>query len=452
MNIIVVGCGKVGVTVLQNLVAEGHDVTVIDSDPAVLQEVTEISDVMGVCGNGADSQVLKEASVEQAELFVAATGSDEFNMLSCFLARKLGVKHTIARIRNPEYNGAGLEFVKNNLELSGAINPDMLAAQELYYILKLPSAMKIEHFAHRKFQIVELLLKEDSQLVGKPLSEIRSRYQDKFLVCAVQRGDEVFIPDGNSVLQGGDRIGLTAPTAELMPVMRSLGLAKKQVKDVMLLGGSRTAFYLAKRLLAAGNQVKIIDSDRTVCESLSELLPKASVICGDGAQQELLLEEGLRNMDAFVALTGMDEENILVSCFANVQGVPKVIAKINRDEQGSLAEKLGLECIVSPRRIVADVVVRYARAIENSLGSSVETLYKLMDGKAEALEFKVREAPRIVGVPLKDLALKPRILIAGIVREGVTVIPNGNDCILSGDRVVVLAADRRLNDLSDILR
>lgn len=451
MNILVAGCGKIGTTIIDSLVAEGHDVTAIDADAAVLDGITNIYDVIGVCGNGADCETLGEAGVEKAELFVAVTGSDELNMLSCFMAKKMGAAHTIARIRNPEYNDRSLGFMRQQLGLSMSINPELLAAQELFNILKFPSAVKIETFSRRNFEMIELRLKNDSVLGGLRLNELREKYKTHVLVCVVQRGDKVYIPDGNFVLQGGDKIGITANPAELQKLLRGLGLLQKQARNVMILGGSRTAYYLAKMLTSVGNSVKIIEKDRDHCRELSDTLPKAVIIYGDGAQQELLLEEGLQSQDAFVALTGMDEENILISIFADTQKVPTVISKVNRSELSSMAEKLGLDCIVSPKKIVADILVQYARALQNSLGSNIETLYKLMDDKAEVLEFNVRSDSRLLHIPLKDLQCKPNTLIAGIIRERKTIIPGGDDVIQPGDKVIVLATDHRLKDLSDIL-
>ncbi len=451
MNIVVVGCGKIGTTILASLVSEGHDVVALDSDPAVVSEIVNIYDVMGVCGNGADMESLEEAQAERAEMFIAVTGSDELNMLSCFMAKKMGAKHTVARIRNPEYNDKGLAFMRQQLDLSLSINPDLMAARELLNILKLPSAVKIETFSQGSFEIIELWLK-NSVLDGKRISEIRDKYKTKFLICAVRRGEQVFIPDGNFELKNGDKIGLTASPAEMQKFLRSVGVLQKQARNVMILGGSRTAYYLAKMLGSIGNSVKIIEKDPAVCSELCEALPKTVIIQGDGAQQELLLEEGIRTVDAFVALTGMDEENILISIFAALQNVPKVISKINRDELFSMAEKLGLDCLISPKKIISDVMVRYARALQNSLGSNVETLYKLMGDRAEALEFNVKADPKLTGIPLKELRLKSNILIAGIIRDRKTVIPVGEDMILPGDRVIVLSAGQRLNDLSDILK
>ncbi len=449
MKIIIAGLGKIGTTILSSLVAEGHDVVAIDSNPDIIDEVTNIYDVIGVCGNGADTDALSDAGVDKAELFVAVTGSDEFNMLSCFIARKMGAAHTIARIRSPEYNDNSLGFMKQHLGLSMAINPDFLASHELYNILKFPSAVKIETFSHRNFEMIEIKLKPDSILDGLSLMELRSKYKSKILVCTVQRENKVYIPDGNFVLRSGDKIGITAELSEFQKFFKELGIFQKQAKNVMILGGSRTAFYLARRLINGGSSVKIIEQRRERCDALSEALPKAVIIHGDGAQQELLMEEGLDSLDAFVSLTGMDEENILISIFAASHNVPTVISKVNRNELSSMAEKLGLDCIVSPQKIISDILVRYARALENSMDSKVETLYKLMDGKAEALEFKVGPDFKYTNIPIKDLSIHKNILLAGIIRNK-PVIPSGNDVILPNDRVIVVAADKKIRELSDI--
>lgn len=452
MKIIIVGCGKIGSTLISSLVNEGHDIVAIDSSPAVITEITNIYDVMGVCGNGVDSDILWEAEVNAADLFIAVTGSDEFNMLSCFMAKKMGASYTIARIRNPEYNDKSLSFMREQLELALSINPEYLAAQELFNILKFPSAVKIESFSRRYLEMVELRLKSDSALDGVKLSELRNKYNARVLICCVKRDDKIFIPDGNFVLKSNDRIGITATPAEIQKFFKSLGLLQKQAKNVMILGGSRTAEYLSEMLISIGCHVKIIEKDENKAIKLCETHPKAVIIHGDGARQELLLEEGVHNIDAFVSLTGTDEENILISIFASTQGVPKTIAKVNREELSVMAEKLGVETIVSPRKIISDQLVSYARALQNSVGSNVETLYKLMDGDAEALEFNVIDDPRLTNIPLKDLTLKKNILIAGIMRDRKTIIPGGNDVILPRDRVVVFASEQKLSDLSDILK
>ena len=454
MKIVIAGCGKIGAAVLSNLVSEGHDVVVIDNDDSVITYLTNIHDVMGVCGSGTDYETLSEAEVQNAELFFAATGSDELNMLSCFIAKKMGAAHTIARIRNPEYNSSSFSFMKQNLGLSMSVNPEMLAAHELHNILRLPSAVNIETFCQNSFEMVELRLKQDSPLDGVRLMDLRTRYKAKFLVGAVRRGDEVYIPDGNFVLKSGDRIGLTASPTEMLRILKSIGVLQKRAKNVMLFGGGRISFYLAKMLISGGHTVKIIEKDPQLCQFFSdELGSEAIMIHGDGTHQELLQEEGLTEQDAFVSLTGMDEQNILIACYAAAQNVPKVITKVNREELMDMAERLGLDSIISPKHTVANILVQYARALQNSLGSSVETLYKLMDDKVEALEFIVKsDTARGIGKKLRDLKLKPNILIAGIIRDRKTVIPTGDDMILPDDRVVVLAANQRLQDFSDIFK
>lgn len=452
MRIIVVGCGKIGTTVIASLLAEGHDVVAIDMNPQMIQEITNIYDAIGVCGMATDCNTLREAGVEKTNLFVSVTGSDEVNMLACFFARKMGARHSIARIRNPEYGEQSASFFKQHLNLSMYVNPDYLAAQELFHILKLPGAVNIETFSRRDFEMVEFRLGADSSLDGCSLMEMRQRFNDKFLVGVVQRGDEVYIPDGSFVLRGGDRIGITASSYEVIKLAKKMGLYKKQAKNIMIIGASRTAFYLAKMLVAGGSNVKIIEQNKEKCDEIGESLDGAVIINGDGAKQEMLLEEGLGNMDAFVSLTGMDEENILLSYFAKDAGVSKVIAKVNRPEFAVMADKLGLDCIVSPKKIIADIFVRYARALRNSLGSKVETLYQLMDGRAEAIEFITQSDFKYFDIPIKDMQLKPGILISGIIRGRKIIIPSGDDRIQPGDRIVVLSAQARMTDLSDIMK
>ena len=451
MRIIIAGCGKIGSTIVESLSGEGHDILIIDNNDAIIQELTNVYDVMGVCGNCVDSDVLEEANVGSADLYIAVADSDELNMLSCFLARKMGAMNTIARIRTPEYNDKSLGVMKSNLEISVPINPERLAARELLNILKFPSAVKLETFSHRNMEMMEVVLKENSVFDGTKLSDISGKFKARVLICCVQRGEEVYIPDGGFTLRSGDKVGIVASHSELQKFFKSSGLFQKQAKSVIILGASRVAYYLAEMLLDIGVAVKIIDKDEKACELIGDALPKAVVIRGDGTQQELLMREGIAHTDAFVALTGLDETNILISMFAMRHNVPMVIAKINREELIPLAEELGLDCIVSPKHIVSDVVVSYARAVENSLGSNIETLYKLMDDNVEALEFNVREESGVVGVPLRELKLRKNILIIGIIRDRKFVTPTGNTEILMGDKVIVITTNKGLSDLSDII-
>ena len=451
MNIVVVGCGKIGTSLIANLVKEGHDVVAIDNDPEAIADIRDIYDVICLCGNGTDYDILTEAEIDKAVMFIAVTGSDELNMLSCIIAKKMGAQHTVARVRNPEYNEKNLGFIKQQIDLSLSLNPELLTAHELFNILRLPSAVNIETFS-RNFEMIELVVKQDSAINGMALIDMRKKYSCNFLVCVVQRGEKIYIPDGNFVLQSGDRIGLTAAPSQVQKLIGKLGLAKKQAKNVMILGASKTAFYLSKMLLEAGTDVKLIDLDKKRCEEVSAKLTGATVINGDGAEQELLLEEGITSCDAFVTLTGMDEENILISYYAMTNGVPKVITKVNRTELCYMADKLGLDTVISPKKTVCDVVSRYARALENSLESNIETLYKLMDGRVEAVEFLISPDFKYINIPIRELKFKENILIAGILRKRKAIIPTGDDFFAAGDSVVVIAADRQINNISDIMR
>lgn len=451
MNIVVVGCGKIGTSLIANLVKEGHDVVAIDNDPEAIADIRDIYDVICLCGNGTDYDILTEAEIDKAVMFIAVTGSDELNMLSCIIAKKMGAQHTVARVRNPEYNEKNLGFIKQQIDLSLSLNPELLTAHELFNILRLPSAVNIETFS-RNFEMIELVVKQDSAINGMALIDMRKKYSCNFLVCVVQRGEKIYIPDGNFVLQSGDRIGLTAAPSQVQKLIGKMGLAKKQAKNVMILGASKTAFYLSKMLLDAGTDVKLIDLDKKRCEEVSAKLTGATVINGDGAEQELLLEEGITSCDAFVTLTGMDEENILISYYAMTNGVPKVITKVNRSELCYMADKLGLDTVISPKKTVCDVVSRYARALENSLESNIETLYKLMDGRVEAVEFLISPDFKYINIPIRELKFKENILIAGILRKRKAIIPTGDDFFAAGDSVVVIAADRQINNISDIMR
>ena len=451
MKIIVAGCGKIGEIIVADLVAENHEILVIDKAPDVVEKMTNIYDVMGICGNCADSDMIMEANAKECDLYIAVTDSDELNMLSCFVAKRMGAAQTIARIRAPEYNDSSLVFMKDNLEISMPLNPERLAARELFNILKFPCALKVETFVRRTIELTEVRVPEGSVLDGMKLIDIRAKFKAQVLIGCVQRGEDVFIPDGNFVIKAGDRIGVTAPHGELQQFFRATGFLQKQAKNVIILGGSRIAYYLAQMLISTGASVKIIDKDEKICEELGNSLHKAIIIYGDGSEQELLIEEDIKDADAFISLTGSDETNILVSMFATMNGVKKVIAKVNRDEIAPMASRLGLDCIISPKRMVSNVVVRYARALQNSLGNNVETLYKLMDDKAEALEFHVGKDAPLLNIPLKDLKLKKNILIIGISRGGELITPSGMTEIHEGDRVVIITTTQGYGDITEIL-
>lgn len=451
MKIIVVGCGKIGCTVLSHLASEGHDVTAMDSSLAVVTKASDVYDVMTMCGNCVNYDDLVEAGAEHADILIATTQSDELNMLCCFLAKKMGTKHTVARMRNPQYTDKGLGFMKQQLNISMILNPEQQVAREIFNILKFPSAIKIENFSRGIFEMAEIKITTDVLKSGMSVKELREKFNANFLICVVQRGKEVFIPNGNFVIEAGDRIGITAAPIELQKLFKQTGILKKQAKSVMILGGGKTTFYLAKMLSDIGIAVKIIEKDEKRCQDLSTAIPGAIILHADGTNRDVLLEEGITETDAFVALTGVDENNLLVSISAFMQGNQKVITKVNNRDLYTIGEKIGLDCLVSPLDISTGTILRYARALANGEGSKVETLYKLMDDRAEAIEFKVSDDAPVLGVPLKDLKLKKNILIGGIIRGRKAIIPSGNDAIQPDDRVVVIASGILLNDLADIV-
>lgn len=448
MNITIVGGGKFGYSVAEQLSAEDHDVVIIDSNPVRLERITSSMDIMGLVGNGASYLIQREAGVPQADLFVAATQSDEVNLLSCLVAHKLGAKHTAARVRNPEYNEQ-LSFMQNDLGVSIAINPDYEAASDIFRTLRFPSATKVETFSRSRAELVEFKLLPGNPLIGRPLVAIAQRYPFSFLICAVQRGEEIYIPGGDFVLEEGDRVHVTAHNSEIERFFKALGVLKPQAKKVMIIGGSRITYYLARRLLSAGVSVKIIEHNLERATQLSNSLPKALVIHGDGNDHELLREEGIDQVDAFVTLTGVDEENIILGMYAHSRQVPQIITKVNQTALIPLLNDTIADGIISSKEITAGLIIRYARGIDNS-ENSIQTLHRMVGGKIEAVEFLVKKDSRLIGVPLRDLQFKRHLLIACILRGNRVIIPKGNSVVASGDRIIVVSANHRLEDLSDI--
>ncbi len=452
MKIVIVGDGKVGSALTVQLAEEGHDVVVIDSSPKALRTSVEIHDVMGVNGNGASYAVQKEAGVGEADLLIAATSGDELNLLCCMLAKKLGARHTIARVRNPDYADQ-LVLMKEELGLSMTVNPELAAAREIARMLRFPSALKLDSFARGQVELVEIKVKADSPLLGQALYALSSRLGIRILICAVRRGEEVYIPTGDFVLQEGDKITITASPSELDSLFRKLGIYRHKIHRVMVVGGGRIAYYLAKQLLRLGMSVKIIEQDAARCEQLSEALPKAHIILGDGTERELLEEEGIADMDALVAVTGMDEENIIISMYAGTLGLAKVVTKINRMSFQEILDGAGIESVITPKGITVNQIIRYVRAMDNSKGSNVETLHRIVGGRVEALEFNVAKncQGELTGIPLKDLRTRKDLLIACIIRGQQIIYPGGNDTIEERDNVIVVTTGHQLQDLSDIL-
>lgn len=450
MHIIIVGDGKVGVALTEQLSQEDHDVTVIDSNPKVLEQSLESYDVMVVHGNGASIGVLKDAGVEETDLLIAATSRDETNLLTCIVAKKLGARHTIARVRNPEY-AEQLLLMRDELGLSMTINPEMAAAREIHHLLQFPSFLKRDSFAKGRVEIVEIHVDKSTRLADIPLRRLYEIARVRVLVCVVERGGSVYIPDGNFTLQTGDNIYVTADSQDLARLIKNLGIVKHKVRDVIIVGGSRVAYYLALRCLHAGLGVKIIEQSHERCAELAELLPRAVIIEADGSRQDILAAEGVRAADAVITLTNIDEVNLIIAMYASHIGVPKVITKVNRTEYVKAFKSMGIDTFISPKALCCTDIVRYVRAMGNTTGGSVITLHRMVEGKAEALEFRASEATRHLGETLLDVHLKPNILVACITHEGRTVIPRGSDRIQLGDNVIVVTTSGRpINDLNDI--
>ena len=451
MKIVIIGDGKVGYKLAKQLSEDNYDVVLIDNNEGKLKTAINKLDIICITGDGVSAEVQKEADVPHADLVIACASTDELNMLSCLIARRLGARHTIARVRNPIYYQQ-IDILKEDLRLSMAVNPELAVANEISRVLIFPSASKIETFMKGRLELVEFQLRQGNPIIGQKLAEIYRKHQIKILVCAVQRGKEVYIPDGEFILQEGDKLHIAASHREIEMFFKSLGDRKNKIKRVLICGGGRVGFYLAKQLFALGMQVKIIEHDLKKCESLCEMLPKATIIHGDAADHDLLIEEGIREADALIALTGMDEENIIMALFAKTQGVHKIIAKVNEDTRAQMIEGLGIDSIVSAKSATADAILSYVRARQNSLRSAnVETLYRLVDGQVEALEFIIKKESSYTNIPLKDITLKPNNLIACIGRNRQIIIPNGEDTLQVGDSVVVVTLEKKIQDITDIL-
>lgn len=451
MNIVIAGLGKFGKELTSYLSKENHNIIVIDNKANIVADTVNQFDVKGISGNAASYNILKDASVSKADLFIATTSTDELNILCCLVAKHIGVKQTIARVRNPEY-ASQLQLMSNEIGISMTLNPDLDTAREIYRILRFPSAIQVETFANGKVDLVEIKIGADSLLKDRSLVEIINKYSVKVLVCAVKRGNEVFIPKGDFVLQEGDNVYLTASPAELSSAFKKLKIFKEKLKSSLILGGGRISYYLANMLIASGVSVKIVDKDLEVCKALSDSLPKALIVHADGTNQHSLIEEGIENFDSVITLTGMDETNIIVSSFAQSLNCEKVITKVNNTNYELILNNIGLESVVSPKDIFASHIIRYVRGMQNTRGSEFKTLYRLVGNKVMALEFSIPKANRrYTNIPLKDLKFKENHLLACIIRENKVIIPSGKDVLQPLDSVIVVTTNTMMKDISEIL-
>ena len=452
MNIIIVGCGKVGQALAEQLNEEDNNVTVIDVDRKIVESVASRFDVMGVAGNGATHVVQQEAGITRADLLIAVTNSDELNLLCCLIAKKAGNCHTIARVRSPQYN-IEAPFLKDELGLAMVINPEYAAAAEIARILRFPSAIKIDTFAKGRLEILKFRLPETSPLAGCAVKDINAKFNSDILVCTIERGDEAYIAHGDFVFEEKDVISIVASPRKANDFFRKIKYKTNSVKDVMIVGGGEIGHYLCEILLRSGSvNVKLIEKNPARCEELADLMNDVIIINGDASDQNTLLEAGLQNSGAFVALTNLDEENILLSLFAKSVAKVKLITKINRIDFGDVINHLDLDTIIYPKNITSETIIRYVRAMKNTMGSNVETLYNIIKGKVEAAEFIIKEDSPIVNIPLMEMKFKEGVLVAAIMRERKVIIPHGQDTIQVGDAVVIVSNHLALHDITDILK
>lgn len=449
LNIIIVGCGKVGATLVERLSQEGHDITIIDKNAEKIQELSNLYDVMGLVGNGASYSVLKEAGVDDADLIIAVADSDELNLLCCTVAKRVGNCAAIARVRTPDYSQE-IDYLREKLGLAQIINPESAFSMEVARILAMPNALEVDSF-HGRAELVKFKIPKGNMLDGMTIATLSSMVNIQCIICAIEKEGEVYIPSGNFVLHEDDIVSVVASRHDIKTFFETFGFKTKRVKDAMIIGGGKAAYYLARRLLHTGIDVKIIEQNRARCEELSILLPKAIIINGDGTDQELLKEEGIDTTESFIALTGIDEENILLTLHANQVSNAKVVTKINRMNFKEVINNLDLGSVVYPRYVTAEAIIAYVRAKNNSRNSNIETLHHMYDNRVEAIEFRVEKDSPVTNVPLKDMKLKKSLLVSCISRDGRLIIPGGQDCIQVGDCVIIVTTHTGFKDIQDIL-
>ena len=450
LNVIIVGCGKVGATVVEQLSKEETEITVIDKNSVRIQNIVNMYDVMGIVGNGASYSVQMEAGIEKADLIIAVTGSDELNLLCCTIAKQVGNCNTIARVRTPDYSKE-VGYLREKLGLAMIINREMEAAREISRIIYLPSALEVNSFAHGRAELIKFKIPEGNMLDGMKIFHLAEKVSEKVLVCAVERDGEVIIPSGHFEMHMGDKISFVCQSRKVKTFLDSVGVKTNTIKDTIIIGGGKAAYYLAVRLLDMGVKVKIIESNAQRCEELSILLPKAIIINGDGTDEKLLMSEGIETVGAFIPLTGLDEENVMLTLYAKKVSSAKVITKINRTNFKDVIGQLELGSVVYPRYITTEAIIAYARAKKDTLDCNIETMYHLFDNRVEAIEFKVEKDSDITNIPLMQLSLKQDILVSFIFRKGKVIIPSGQDCIKVGDTVMIVTTHTGFKELQDIL-
>lgn len=450
MKIVIVGGGKVGEVLCSELTNDENDVILIERNENALDRLTNKFDINGIAGNGVDYAVLEEAQVATADIFIAVTELDEINIISSILAKKMGAKYTIARVRNPEYSDQ-INKVRHSLGISLLINPEKAAAADIYRVLQYTSALSVDSFVEGRVNLVELEIDNSSSLINLSLKEIRMRF-NSIIICVIHRNDDIFIPTGDSVLRENDRIFVTGKASDLSKFFKMIAYNQKQIDSALIVGASKITYYLLQSLNKVKLDVKVIEKDPSRCEQFSSIFPNVKIINGDGTDQDILDEQEIEEYDSFISLTGVDEENLIMSVYARHKGVKKIITKMNRVGILKILQNIKVRTIITPKQIVAEEIIQFVRARTNTAGSNIEALYRIADSQVEALQFKVNEGTKVLNVPLAKLNLKPNVLIMYILRNNNLIFPNGNDVIKANDRVILVTTEKNFNDLEDILR
>ena len=451
MKIIIVGCGRVGQSLAEKLNNDGNEVTVIDMLATKVHEITDRFDVMGVIGNGATPNTLRSAGIKSADLFIAVTNSDELNLLCCMIAKKEGECQTIARVKNPEYSTESA-YLKEELGLAMVINPEYEAAKEIARVLRFPTAMKIEPFAGGRVELIKFKLTAENPIVGLSIKDMMMKYRANLLVATIERGDESFVAKGDFVFADKDVVSIVAPPKSAHEFFSTIRCKGHSIKDAIIAGGGVITHYLCEILEKSGLNLKIIEKDEKICDELAGLYPKCNIIHGNPADKELLMEEGLAQTGAFVALVPHDEENVLLSLFAQSARSGKLITKINRTDYDSIINRLELDTTICPISLTSDQILRYARSTRNASGSNIETLYNIIPGQVEAAEFIIKENSPVIGTPLWEMKFRENVLVASIYRNKQVIVPRGNDVIQAGDAVVIISKKLGITDVAEILR
>lgn len=453
MKILIVGCGKVGKNIAEELIQEDHDIVLVDSNSSVVQELSNSLDVLGVIGDAASLTTLKDAGVEKSDVLLAMTSSDEINMLCCLFARKANPKiKTIARVRNPIYSRE-INYIKDDLGLTLIINPEMATAREIARLLRFPQAMEVQHFSRGRVELTSFVVPNENVIANKKVMDVAKIFNFKILFVGIERKDEVIVPHGDTLLLPNDKVSIIGKPSEVSAFFSYAGLLQNPIKSVMICGGSTIAYYLASMLIKSKIDVTIIERDKEKCEQLAELIPEANIINGDATEHSLLIEEGFESVDAFISLTNVDEENIMLSLYAGSATSAKVITKVNHIELDSVMNKLNVGSLVYPKHITSDNIITYVRGLSNAaLSSNITALYRILDNKAEAMTFKIVKESELTSKNLMDLRIIDNLLVCAIIRDDEVIIPSGQDQIQVGDIVLIATTNKGIENIEEIVK